>query len=633
VASDPSYNNVSLLVLANGADASTAFVDNAPTPKTITAFGNAHISTAQAKFSASSALFDGTGDYLSVPAHTDFNFGSGAFTLEAHIYLTGYPNLNGGNYKSAIIAKDVSTGRQFSLLAVGTVSSYTGLEFVGFSAPAVGTTVSATHAFALNTWYHVELVRSGNLVYVFVDGVLKNVGGTAFSENIQNTSTALLVGANNFDATYLYEFKGYIDNLRITKGVARHTATFTPPTEEPAISYGSAALTAPMCTVSASASATVLHASADLTAPSPLVVATCGGFSQIVAPMGTLTGYFGGQAALTAPSPRLTATMHNATGENALHATAPMGTLEAFTGARIGAAAPMGTLQASGTVTQIASAALTAPMQTLQATGTVSSMAQLAITAPMQQAVGYGGAVISATVGMATVQASGTTGAVGAIAVTCPLFELVATASAQAHARADLIAPMPTMGQASLQAWVVAPMGQLVAIGTAVVTATYEAYALNLKHAPGYEGPHELTRYTNFPFDCIVRYRNSYLGVHSSGLYLLKGTTDFADPAPTPIEWDWRTCLTDFGTPNKKTPVSAYIGGRLGPEATITLVEGETADRAHSFQTPRGSAAQNYRQKFGRGVKARYFALGVAGNGELSIDTLDFNIATLARRI
>ncbi|MEJ0012775.1 MAG: hypothetical protein WDM94_09155 [Bauldia sp.] len=63
----------------------TTFVDSSASGRTITANGNAQVDTAQAKFGGASALFDGAGDYLTVPASADFNFGTGDFTVETLI--------------------------------------------------------------------------------------------------------------------------------------------------------------------------------------------------------------------------------------------------------------------------------------------------------------------------------------------------------------------------------------------------------------------------------------------------------------------------------------------------------------------------------------------------------------------
>lgn len=230
-AGDPSWTSVIALLHMNGANNATTFTDEKG--HAFTAVGNAKVSTAQSKFGGSSLLLDGAGDYLSSPSHADWALGSGNFTIEAFVRLAGYATNNGGQYKSAIVAKDVNANRSFGFFVTGTSSSFTSLDFVGFSDNSTGyTAVSGSYTFNLNTWYHVAAVRSGNLVYLFVDGVLLNAGGTAFSRTIQTTTNALLVGASEFDATYKYYLNGNIDELRITKGVARYTANFTPPAEE-----------------------------------------------------------------------------------------------------------------------------------------------------------------------------------------------------------------------------------------------------------------------------------------------------------------------------------------------------------------------------------------------------------------
>lgn len=229
---DANYASVSLLLHADGANGSTTFTDNSPTPKTPTVFGNAQISTAQSKFGGASMLFDGAGDYLSYADNAAFELGSSNFCIEAWVRFAGYPVSNGGQYQSSIIVKDVSGtgGRGFGFSVTGTSSSITALAFIGFSSDALYTLVSNSFTFSLNTWYHVEVDRAANLLYLFVDGALLNAGGTAFTTTIQNTPSALKIGASEFDATFKYYLNGYLEDLRMTVGASRHTAAFTAPT-------------------------------------------------------------------------------------------------------------------------------------------------------------------------------------------------------------------------------------------------------------------------------------------------------------------------------------------------------------------------------------------------------------------
>lgn len=405
---------------------------------------------------------------------------------------------------------------------------------------------------------------------------------------------------------------------------------------------------APTATVSAQG---LMHAYVDVEAPSPVVSAQGGGYMSAVAPTSTVLAQGGGYVAAIAPTPMISAsfgasifvtapaatlssTVHSSYGDNALIFTAPTATLSCYGGANASLTAPSFTLSCTATGTALATVAAQAPAATLTATGTASEVLSLAATAPMVNLVGYGGVVCSVTTPMATVTVSGTGGATVGVAVTLPMFDVVASGTAQNYGSVIVAAPMARMAT-GLQAYVLAPMAQLVAVGTATVAATYEAYTMNMKHAPRPRGQedtapvNEVTRYTNFPFTHIVRHKNSYYGVNSSGLYLLEGTTD----AGTAIPYEARTHISDLDEIKLKTVVSAYFGGRLGASSTVTLYAGESTVEAYAFTTPRGAVAQNYRQKFGRGLKTRYFALGASGSAEFSIDNVAFEVATMTRRI
>ncbi len=360
-------------------------------------------------------------------------------------------------------------------------------------------------------------------------------------------------------------------------------------------SYGGAhALLSPPAAMLTSSSTVGVVASAHLAAPSPALTVHVGGAGSVSAPGATLSahGFVGGLARV--------------------NVAAPAATLVVYSGGAISVVAPAPSLATSSTTGAVASVACSAPRPNL---------------------VGYGGAMCSITLtGRATLHATGTTGGIASVAVTAPLFELTCTATAQNHGSMNLLAPSPKLG-GQAQAWLIAPHARLTAIGSAVITATYEAYAVNLKHTPrGNEQPtDEVTRYTNFPFTHVVRYQNSYYGANSTGLYLLEGTTDNG----TAIPYDVRTAISDFKSPMRKTVASAYFGGRIGPNATVTLHAGEDKQtQAYAYTTPRGQLAQNHRQAFGKGIRQhRYYALEVAGTGKLELDTIELETHNLTRRI
>ncbi len=349
----------------------------------------------------------------------------------------------------------------------------------------------------------------------------------------------------------------------------------------------------------------------------------------------------GPQVALVLPHGTLYATGHDATGEFAAALSAPSATLTVRGGASAAPSMPSGVLAITGTVANFGAAALTAPSATTLARATVTAggrtSAFFGINNFLAAAVGYSGAVISATIGSSTVAASGTADSTGAAALRLPLFDIIASGTANGLSSANLLMPAPLLGgNYSAVAWLMSPSAQLVAIGSAVVVATYEAYSINLTSSPGrgkstiVQNPTpEVTHYTNFPFTQIVRYKNSYYGVAADGLYLLEGTTDNG----TAIPWAWKTCLTDDNSPQLKSIPAATFGGRMGPAATVTLYVGESGSDAYSYTTPRGAAAQNYRETFGKGIKTRYYAIGANGTGDVTLDDLDLEVHNLSRRI
>jgi len=321
-------------------------------------------------------------------------------------------------------------------------------------------------------------------------------------------------------------------------------------------------------------------------------------------------------------------------GRNALSASAPIAALSAFMGAAARLVPPAGAIGATATGTSLVSGEVTAPPGQLAAAATFSGAVRINAAPLMASLIGYGGMLCSVSLtGKPTVYAQATSGSVvnGTATPRMARLELFAVTGGGFSA-ASVTAPMGEMGR-TLQGWVAAPAGRLVAIGSAVVEAAHEAYAINLKHPPAARGQppptDEVTRYSNFPFRFIVRHQNSYYGVNDTGLYLLEGTTDDGEPIP----WAIQTATEDFGDPRMKTVTSVLFGGRLGPQSEVHLLAGEESPVTYSHSTPRGQLAQNHRQVFGRGVRSRYFALGASGEGAVDLDTIELSVQNTTRRI
>ena len=172
---------------------------------------DAKLSTAISKFGGSSMYFDGTGDYLSIPINPSLIFGTGDFTIETWIYL---PSVS-GNF--GIVG--MGSGGFFAQVNSGNNIHVSQADVVDLADFAISPTLSA------NTWYHFAMTRSGTSMKAFINGIQQ--GSTVTNSTNFIGTNAVLVGGHP-GGIILYS--GYMDDFRITKGYARYTSNFTPPT-------------------------------------------------------------------------------------------------------------------------------------------------------------------------------------------------------------------------------------------------------------------------------------------------------------------------------------------------------------------------------------------------------------------
>lgn len=220
-------STVSLLLHMEGANNSTTFTDKSYSPKAATVSGNAKISTASSKFGSSSAAFDGNGDFISYAYSADFNLSGGDFTIE------GWVNPSSLSSQMCVIAKHsnaIGADWMFYIDNSTTVSFYTNGTMYSRTVP----TISA------GTWYHFAIAKVSGVISIYWNGTR---AGTTFTAATLNTAAALGIGADRPNSPQLY-FNGYIDEIRVTKGLARYTTDFTPSASEFANADGSAELVA-----------------------------------------------------------------------------------------------------------------------------------------------------------------------------------------------------------------------------------------------------------------------------------------------------------------------------------------------------------------------------------------------------
>jgi hypothetical protein len=241
-----------LLLHGDGTDTSTTITDSsiggggAP-PKTVTASGHAQIDTAQAKFGTGSILLDGTDDFVYVDSTdadiNDFYFGTGAFTIDFWVRFNALPITYQGFFQQTlgdginrVQSWLINSGGQYRVnLVIGHTDAGTNHDFYGvWTTPVV------------NTWYHIAFIRGWGGVTDTDAGWKICITGSALTSVIATSTPNISSPDLNADfeigratSTGNDYLNGWIDEFRVSKGIARWTAAFTPPARP----YSATALT------------------------------------------------------------------------------------------------------------------------------------------------------------------------------------------------------------------------------------------------------------------------------------------------------------------------------------------------------------------------------------------------------
>jgi hypothetical protein len=198
-----------LLIHSDTSDESTTFIDSSPSGHTITSTNASH-SIDEKKFGNSSMYFDGTGDYLTIPSSSAFAFAAANFTIEFWIRRTAtrsYPYVfdfrSGGS--NAVVAT----------LYLDHTDSYKPQYYVD-----AAVRIDSSVGLSVDTWYHIAIVRSSGTTTMYVNG--SSAG--SFSDSFTYIAAPLCIGDYSNGG---YSFPGYIDEIRISKGIARWASNFT----------------------------------------------------------------------------------------------------------------------------------------------------------------------------------------------------------------------------------------------------------------------------------------------------------------------------------------------------------------------------------------------------------------------
>jgi hypothetical protein len=197
--------------------------------------GNAQLSTSVTKFGTGSMYFDGSGDrgqISNASGNTHLIVGTADCTIEAWIYLIGSGSEGLSPNFGMIYGKTSVNGGAANFFNEVFYTNATNRTVTFNANTADGQTqvnvTTPNNSISLNTWHHVAFVKSGTTWTIYVDGVNR----VSATRQQFGTTTAFVaaVGRNANSSSYMFPFNGYIDDLRVTNGLARYTADFTPPT-------------------------------------------------------------------------------------------------------------------------------------------------------------------------------------------------------------------------------------------------------------------------------------------------------------------------------------------------------------------------------------------------------------------
>lgn len=219
---DPSFNDVVLLLHADGADGSTSFIDSSLKNHVFTKKGNSSVSSAIKKFGEGSLYLDGNITGIYTQPSESFAMGPDDFTIECFVYSTGQADNNSrivnfgpfwnNNNSWSINFNDFYSGK---------------ITLASYKLGAIRLLESTTLTIP-STWYHIAVVRSDGVFKLFVNGILEDTNTSYVGVSLESSSENICCIGGAYDFSQDEDFYGYIDEFRITKGLARYSTDFIP---------------------------------------------------------------------------------------------------------------------------------------------------------------------------------------------------------------------------------------------------------------------------------------------------------------------------------------------------------------------------------------------------------------------
>lgn len=184
---------------------------------------SATISASASKFGGASLSAAGS-QWVEAADSADFTLGSSDFTIDTWFNVSGGAGLN------RFLTGQISSAGTDSSSSFGLFVDASNHLSARLANGSTVTTVAGTTAITTTGWHHCAFVRTGNTLLLFLDGVQE--GTAAFSVSVNDSANKLSIG--RFGELSTQTFNGFVDEFRLSVGVARWTAAFTPP----AVPYG-----------------------------------------------------------------------------------------------------------------------------------------------------------------------------------------------------------------------------------------------------------------------------------------------------------------------------------------------------------------------------------------------------------
>lgn len=214
---DPDFSEVKLLLHMNGVNGSTTFTDSSSIGATISVAGSAQIATAQSKFGGASGTFNGTNACIYTPSNANYAMASSDWTVEGWKRSAALGSVN------RCLFDNREGGEGIGIYASGSGAGQNDRLILANNSNAIAG--DGTTQFTADTWQHWAVTREGNTIRGFIAGTL--VWSVTDSRAYSN-STRCYIGSVYGPSQY---YHGYLDEVRLTIGTARYTASFTPPSD------------------------------------------------------------------------------------------------------------------------------------------------------------------------------------------------------------------------------------------------------------------------------------------------------------------------------------------------------------------------------------------------------------------